>query len=366
MHRERRGAALILAIFTCTILTVLAVSLVQIARVELIVSRASLDRLQTRYLAEAGFNLGRSLLMYEDEPDVDGPEDTWFTLQNEPELRLGDGWSKVAVIDACSLININWASESMLANILGDPEAAAAVVAWREEGNRFSSIGELAQVAGLSRERLAEVAKFLTVESLERNATASGEKRVNLNEVNPSNVVDQLGLTLQQAQEIYSHRRDSPDGMLQYIGELLPIVGRASFKSMVDRVTLANSDNLSGKVNINTAPREVLLALPGMTPQVADAIIAKRQEKGGAFKSVGELLDIPGISDDDFIALCDHVCTKSSTYIIESWAGLNDKPARLDLQGTVLRQRGPIAPLISGWREAFRPVYIQLQQGSTK
>ncbi|WP_141580449.1 helix-hairpin-helix domain-containing protein [Actinomadura sp. WMMA1423] len=50
-----------------------------------------------------------------------------------------------------------------------------------------------------------------------------------------------------------------------------------------------------GLVDVNHAPREIIEALPGMTPEVADRIVRRREETGG-FVSVEEMAvdaDIP-------------------------------------------------------------------------
>lgn len=47
---------------------------------------------------------------------------------------------------------------------------------------------------------------------------------------------------------------------------------------LLDKTTTQQGTELPGKVNVNTAPREVLLALPGMTESAIDVIMAKRPQ----------------------------------------------------------------------------------------
>lgn len=61
----------------------------------------------------------------------------------------------------------------------------------------------------------------------------------------------------------------------------------------------ASSGGTDGKVNLNSATREELMALPGVGEVTADAIVAYREEKGG-FSAVDELLDISGIGPAKF------------------------------------------------------------------
>ena len=62
----------------------------------------------------------------------------------------------------------------------------------------------------------------------------------------------------------------------------------------------------SGPVNLNTADAEALDALPGIGPATAAAIIEHRG-KVGAFTSVDQLLDVPGIGEAKLEALRDLV-----------------------------------------------------------
>ena len=48
-----------------------------------------------------------------------------------------------------------------------------------------------------------------------------------------------------------------------------------------ERLTTQTRDTIAGRININLAPREVLLGIPGMTPDLAGAIVAAQRGIGG-------------------------------------------------------------------------------------
>jgi competence protein ComEA len=58
-------------------------------------------------------------------------------------------------------------------------------------------------------------------------------------------------------------------------------------------------EEASGRVNINTASKEVLVTLPGIGESKADSILAYRAEHGG-FSSIEEIMEIPGIKEAVF------------------------------------------------------------------
>ena len=62
----------------------------------------------------------------------------------------------------------------------------------------------------------------------------------------------------------------------------------------------------AGPVNLNTADAAALDALPGVGPATAAAILEHRG-KVGAFTSVDQLLDVPGIGEAKLEALRDLV-----------------------------------------------------------
>ena len=87
-----------------------------------------------------------------------------------------------------------------------------------------------------------------------------------------------------------------------YVGVFLGRISRGNMWHVSDSAT-SNSSTQSHQtdtkysLNINTATKEQLLELPGVTPSVADEIIQYREEYGD-FVAIRELLELDTITDN--------------------------------------------------------------------
>ena len=77
---------------------------------------------------------------------------------------------------------------------------------------------------------------------------------------------------------------------------------------------------LPGKLNINTCDEEVLEYVPGMTFELADAIVSERESRlgNGGFLSIVDLLDIEGMTPQVVAALYESLDTRSTVYTATS------------------------------------------------
>ncbi len=413
---------LILAVFAVVLLAVLAVAITAAVRVELAASRAGLDRMQALFLAEAGLQQARAILLYEDQT-VDTLQDSWGPGADSPldlPHSLGDGYYQVRVYDACGRININQADPvtdlgewqrtyqvllSTLVRLTGDPELAAAVVGWRDEARAsalggddaayyaslprpylprngpFQTLGELLLVRGMTPELFfgADGAStplslappraqprggqpglqdLLTVESSSLNTDANGEARLDLNGfrnwgMDPEWERVLMGKLEQAfgvyADKIFAQLRDGfgvAGGQYTALGQLVTAANLAPevIAAIVDWLCVDPSEEVSGKVNVNTAPLEVLAALPGSSAAVAEAIAARREHQ--PFASLGEVAEVLLAQADGrmvFAQMIDWLSTKSSSFIIEAMGRTNTGRGFRTVSALVRRQAGDVA-----------------------
>ena len=119
-------------------------------------------------------------------------------------------------------------------------------------------------------------------------------------------------------------------------GEVL--VSRELFTSIADDITVQKERTLHGVVNVNTAPVEVLACLPGLGEELAWNIVSHRQGRG-EFTSIGELLDVPGITADVFKAVCSRLTVRPGTYRIVAEGRVPSTRARAATTITVMGDR---------------------------
>jgi hypothetical protein len=73
-----------------------------------------------------------------------------------------------------------------------------------------------------------------------------------------------------------------------------------------------DEEPIEGVINLNTAPAEIIAALPEMTPEVAQAIVAYRQSN--PFRTRGDVLAVPQVTQQIFNAMIEHVTVFSDSF----------------------------------------------------
>jgi general secretion pathway protein K len=362
--RGKRGVVLVLAVFAVVLLTVLAVGITAAVRVELLASRASLDRMQSLFLAEAGVHEARAILFYDDVTS-DSLFDPWGPLCDSPldlPQRFGGGYYRARVQDACGRIDINRVDAAVLTRLTGDSEVAAAILDWRDSGNfpeaggaeqeyyaalpqpylprngPLQTLGELLLVRGVTPdlffgdEQSPGLVDLLTVESVSLNTDATGVRRISVNEFRNwseekfrQSVMSKLGevLTMYEVEEIWSGYAALVAAGTEYtsLSQLATAAGLSyeTIARAADLLTVESGLCVHDKVNVNTASPQVLAALPGSSQEVAEAIVAHREAQPFVARSeVAELLLTQAGGPEVLLQMIDQLTTKSSSFIIES------------------------------------------------
>ena len=229
-------------------------------------------------------------------------------------------------------VNINNADGQQVTQIQGNNNQPVfsqgekdALVQQRE----FDSIGDLIDATAVTEQVFNNIREQISVESDEEN-----EDIVNINTADASELQTLDGIDEGIAERIIDHRNSQ--GNFQNVDQLkeVKLLTEQEFGSIVDQITTTDDAVVSGFININTAPQEILQLLPGMDTDKAQAIITRRESppedsqkaealeeagiEGNPFESISQLLEVDGIDMDTFRQLAELVTYRSHGFLIET------------------------------------------------
>ena len=228
-------------------------------------------------------------------------------------------------------VNINNADGQQLTQIQGNNNQPVfsqgekdALVQQRE----FDSIGDLIDATAVTEQVFNNIREQISVESNEED-----EDIVNINTADAGELQTLDGIDEGIADRIIDHRNNQ--GNFQNVDQLkeVKLITEDEFSSIIDQITTMDDAAVSGFININTAPQEILQLLPGMDADKAQAVISRRESEpednqqaealaeagveGNPFENVSQLLDVEGIDMDTFRQIAELVTYRSQSFLIE-------------------------------------------------
>ena len=229
-------------------------------------------------------------------------------------------------------VNINNADGLELTQIQGNnnqsvfsPGEKDALVQQRE----FGSIGDLIDATAVTEQVFNNIRERISVESDEED-----EDTVNINTADTGRLQTLDGIDEGIANRIIDHRNSQ--GNFQNVDQLkeVKLITEDEFSSIVDRITTKDEATVSGSININTAPQEILQLLPGMDTDKAQAIITRRESQpedsqkaealeeagieGNPFENISQLLEVEGIDMGTFRQIAELVTYRSYGFLVET------------------------------------------------
>jgi competence ComEA-like helix-hairpin-helix protein len=211
-------------------------------------------------------------------------------------------------------------------------------------------------------------AGMLTVDSAVDNLDSAGQDRVNIKTADERALTAVQGITSDIAKAIVAYRgqhqfdsiadlldvtstqnqgQSSQNASGNQSSQNQPNQGQSSSNSsgakvisqdllrdIADGLTVQSDQSLPGVVNINTASLEVLSCLPGVSRELAQAIISFRQSNG-FYPNIAWLLRVPGLSQDRFKQLASRVSARSETFRVLSEGRIGSSGTRQRIQEIV-------------------------------
>ena len=255
----------------------------------------------------------------------------WLIGRSDEDVSSTDT-PEFGFVDEAAKLNLNTATREMIEALPNmTTEVAAAIMDWRNPPNQaqpdgaqtevystgtpayecknapFESVGELRLVKGVTQALLygADVNRngildtnetlsseygdlwrglldFVTVYTREPNKQADGSPRIDVRKANNPELrtLLQEKLNAARAAEIWTAVRPRATrirSLLEFYNIGSITVDEAAL--IEDSLTAASGDFVPGLVNVNTAPREVLACIPGISEKYADALVTLRKTK---------------------------------------------------------------------------------------
>lgn len=295
-HRRRRGSILIIALWIVMVLAGTVLVFARSMRVEATASANTVAAIQAGAIERGAEQYLVSMIADYGEDALDEPEESFAGVQ------VGDGYFWVirpnygddtlpiyGLVDEASKLNINSAEVGMLEALPGmSVDAPAAIVDWRSSGEEISSGGAKSEYyLALPRPYDCKNGPFETVEEL---LLVRGVTPDVLYGVNPVSGQPNLGPVWDgdQGMQMSAELGElTSKGIFDYVTvysndpparESVSSSSRSGSSSSSGNngsKTSSTSQRISGRVNINTAPREVLLCL-GFDEATVNNIISQR------------------------------------------------------------------------------------------
>jgi DNA uptake protein ComE-like DNA-binding protein len=208
---------------------------------------------------------------------------------------------------------------------------------------------------------------YLTCYSYDRNVDAEGNRKVNINQGNERQLQRSLGIKSSQAKWIVDKRgnnrfnsiadlidnsspkqpqqssqqssqqnsQQSSQQNLQQSSQRGPQSGSQSssdqaepldlqtFYQIADKITVDSGNRIPGKININTAPKGVLIALLGGSEadkDIAENIVAYREGLIDGMQSIADLTKEGLVNMNTFKRIANNITTRSNVFTIRCFA----------------------------------------------
>jgi general secretion pathway protein K len=305
--RSERGTALVLTLLIITTLAGLTIGFSGESGVELTLAGYSRDGYKAYLIARSAIDAGMALLAEDEDLTMDSLNEDWaglealaafYGLEEEGVSVSGD------VVDENGKINLN-----LILNEEGEIDER------REE-----QIRRLFVVLGLREEMVNPLLDWLDADDVERQDGAEAYYYQSLDEPYPC-----ANAPFLTPGQIF---------LVKGMGQLERFEG----KRLLDYVTIYSD----GKVNINTASKEVLQCLSeSMDAALAEAIIEFRNDED--FMSIDDLKNVPGISEELFGELSEWITVKSSIFSMAF--NVNCNGAVAGIRSYVVREEGKTRPI---------------------
>ncbi len=291
-HDIEAGVALFMVLWVLTMLSIIVGEFCYAMRTEVNITRNLKEKTQAYYIALAGANLGiaelvnhRGVFSITEADDIEETKTIpWRLNADIPVIPFENGEYKIKIDNESGKIDLNLVDKPLLKAVL-----------------RHSDLTD-AQVNGIA----DAILDWRDKDRLHRLNGAEDDYYMNLPEPYQCKDGD-----FESTEELLLVKGITSDVYHEVLRHVFT-VNRMTDEDLADLPIEISSQKESErrKINVNAASREVLLALPGMTPKVVEKILEYRKEKD--FVSTAALIKVMGTRS--FMRVKHHIHLKNSKY----------------------------------------------------
>jgi len=203
---------------------------------------------------------------------------------------------------------------------------------------------------------------FLTCYSYDKNTDAEGTDRLNINKADEKKLQDTLKLKKSHAKWIVDNRKKSYQSIADLINkdskktsskddkgdsDKAEPLDLETFADIADKITITDDKQIPGRVNVNTAPREVLLSLLEGNEELAQEIITHRESLLAGMESIAELLKVKRMTVDAFKKIANSITTRANVFSVTSRASSTRSVVVSRIEAVI--DRTPPRPAVLYW-----------------
>ena len=391
--RSKSALVLVAVMWMIVVMTLIVTVLARTSRLDSRISLATAERIRCKWACRAGIETAIGVLN-DDSKSYDSLYDTWADdLEDFNDIQLDMCSYTVEVFDESSKININTAPKDKLLYLPDMTEDIVnSILDWRDKDDdektggaeigyytnlpngyqarnaQFRSIRELLLVKDVTpalfygnhsdpdvSEENSGWINYLTCSSYEKNRDANGYKRVNINKASEVQLQKRLNIRKSYAKWIVENRKKGFKSLADLITKdstkeprkttersenAAPLDIKTIF-AIADNITLFDNYAIPGKININTAGLDVLVALLEGEEQAAVDIIQYRNSIMG-FATVADVVYVDSITKKNARNIIDFITTRSDVYTVRCFASADTTSVTRHVEAMVDRRRKPV------------------------
>jgi len=292
---SEEGIALLMVLWVLTILLVIVMSFSFMARTETYATLAFKGGMEKKFTAEAGIERGIMELYYRNQHKNETVEleglGVWKTDGTAYKNQFVGGYYIVKITDESGKVDINDTSELVLKNLLLNYGVKA-----EEADTIVDSVMDWKDADDLIRLHGAESDYYQSLPNPYKAKNSDFD------------TLEELLLVKGMTPEI--------------------LYGNSEKRGIIDFLTINAKTNM---ININAAPKEVLMAIPGMSPDIADGIIAVRQTK-----EIQSIQDVQEILGSNYTVMSAYISTEgTNTFTIDASGYKENEKGGYTIRATV-------------------------------